>query len=54
MMPKEEIIAWLQRLPPGIMVGIDEGGLTLQTEDESAYLEVGGIPLEDEEDTDDS
>jgi hypothetical protein len=42
-----EIKEWLESLPPGALVGIEEGGLSLQQIGGEAYLEIGGIP-EDE------
>jgi hypothetical protein len=43
MMPKEEVIKWLQSLPAGSEVFIDEGGLTLRCDSNpEAHLEVGG------------
>ncbi len=46
MTDKEEIERWLATLPEGTGVGIDDGGLTLVTED-GAYLEVGGVDSKD-------
>ena len=43
-MPAEDIIDWLDSLPKRTRVGIGDGGLTLITEDGSAYLEIGGHP----------
>lgn len=42
MIDKEELERWLSTLPPGTGVSVDDGGLTLVTED-GAWLEVGGI-----------
>ena len=42
MMTKEEIMKWLEKLPAHAYVGIDEGGLCLETEG-GPYLEVGGL-----------
>jgi hypothetical protein len=43
-MPKQEIIDWLNSLPDGAEVGVDEGGLCLRVEtDEVPYLEIGGL-----------
>lgn len=41
-MPKEEIIAWLNTLPDGSLIAIDDGGLTLVVPGSDAYLEIGG------------
>jgi hypothetical protein len=54
MMTKEDIEEWLATLPARTMVGIDDGGLALEALDEDnapygPYLEVGGIPLDDED-----
>jgi hypothetical protein len=50
-MTVREIRAWLDSLAPEARVGVDEGGLILavvgNVDDE--YLEVGGIPEEDEQ-----
>lgn len=48
MMQVAEIKAWLDTLGDAEYVGVDEGGLTLQTPDGSAWLEIGGIVEEDE------
>jgi len=54
MMGKEQIIEWLNTLPEAACVGVDDGGLCLRTDaDPEAYLEIGGMPAEDEEDGDD-
>jgi hypothetical protein len=46
-----EIIVWLESLDDDTLIGIDDGGLQLQEATNSEnYLEVGGIPDEDEED----
>lgn len=50
MMQVEEIREWLDALPAGTWVGVDEGGLILTTRDGRAWLEIGGLPVEDEED----
>ena len=64
MIDKQELIRWLNTLPEDADVAIDEGGLTLVEvefipnhnpdyqgpyEETGAYLEVGGIPLGDED-----
>jgi hypothetical protein len=55
MMAKQEIGAWLDTLPAGALVGVDDGGLCLRVDcDPEAYLEIGGMPVEDEEDGDDT
>lgn len=43
MMTREEIQRWLDTLPAGTLVGVDEGGLSLVAIGEDAYLEVGGV-----------
>lgn len=49
-----EIIRWLKTLDPAQPVGIDEGGTALVIDDDDPwdgpYLEVGGLPLDEEED----
>jgi len=42
---KEKLIEWLQTLPSGTMVGVDDGGLRLQGVGDlaGAYYEIGGI-----------
>ena len=53
MMHKNEIIAWLQALPDDTLVGVDEDGHTLCTEDFNHFLILGGTPeYEDDEDFD--
>ena len=44
MMSASAISRWLETLGPDTQVGVDESGLTLTTEDKSAYLEIGGLP----------
>jgi hypothetical protein len=45
-----ELKRWLNTLPKGDSVAVDEGGLTLVSEKcPDAYLEVGGVPEEDEQ-----
>ena len=46
-MKKEELQAWLESLPNGCEIGVDDGGLTLQVVDHDAYCEVGGLPEEE-------
>ncbi len=50
-MDKLDVIAWLVSLPDGVQIGIDDGGLTLQTfgdyKGPTFYLEIGGIPEDD-------
>jgi hypothetical protein len=47
MMAKREIQAWLDTLPADALIGIDDGGLALETT--TGYLEVGGYSEEDEQ-----
>lgn len=49
MMPVSEIKTWLDTLPPGASVGVDEGGLAITTPDGENYLEIGGIPEDEPE-----
>lgn len=49
MMKVSELKKWLQSLPDDAVVGIDEGGLSLETEDGENWLEIGGL-VEDDED----
>ncbi len=47
-MYKHDIIRWLQTLPDDSHVGTDEGGNELVCEeDQSLYLEIGGLPEDD-------
>ncbi len=48
MMAARELQDWLGTLNDGDMVGIDDGGLTIVVAGSDAYLEVGGIPEEEE------
>lgn len=55
MMRKKEIERWLSTLPDNADVAVDEGGLNLvevkgDGEVGEAYLEVGGVPLDDDGD----
>lgn len=51
MIAVRELKSWLGVLADDAMVGIDEGGLTLQTPDGAATLEIGGLPEEEERPT---
>ena len=51
-MDVNELIRWLRTLPDNADVAIDEGGLTLVEVGGDAYMEVGGIPRDDDEDDD--
>ncbi|MFC5862068.1 hypothetical protein ACFPT7_07170 [Acidicapsa dinghuensis] len=44
-----ELRRWIESLPEASEVAIDEGGLTLIEIGGDAYLEVGGVPLENED-----
>ena len=47
-MTVKDVVAWLSTLDPEDEVGVDEGGLTLQSVDQpEAYLEIGGLPEEE-------
>lgn len=50
-MPKDDIVAWLNTLPEGAMVGVDDGGLALRSFGDyrgpTFYLEIGGVPEDD-------
>ena len=51
MMMKCDLMAWLASIPDHDLIGIDDGGLMLvHYEDQDNYLELGGIPEEDEDD----
>ncbi len=53
-MDVKEIKDWLDTLDPDDGVGVDEGGLCLVVEGEpDCYLEIGGIPLPEDESEDD-
>ena len=40
-----EVLDWLQSLDPAQEIAIDDGGLMLRTLDGAAYIEVGGVPV---------
>jgi hypothetical protein len=44
MISKNELAQWLATLPEDEWVGIEDGGLTLQTASGDQYIEVGGTP----------
>lgn len=48
-MQAREIEEWIKTLDPDDQVGVDEGGLTLVVEGSDACLEIGGMPLESED-----
>lgn len=48
-MSARDLKDWILTIHDDTAVGIDDGGLTLTTEDGSAYLEIGGISVEGEE-----
>ena len=49
-MRTNEVRKWLESLGPDDLIAIDEGGLTLVVigSEEEAYLEIGGVPLDDD------
>jgi hypothetical protein len=50
-MPVRKIREWLDSLRDDQEVGVDEGGLCLEVVDApEEYLEVGGLPEDEEED----
>jgi hypothetical protein len=50
MLSTRELIRWLRTLPDDSRVYIDEGGLILKClEDQEAYMELGGEPMDTEE-----
>jgi hypothetical protein len=54
MMTVQEVKDWLNTLPPNHRVAVDDGGLTLIClEDVHPYLELGGMPLEEDMDAED-
>jgi hypothetical protein len=48
MLPVHEVKRWLETLEADGYVAIDDGGLTLVQIDGEAWLEVGGIPDDEE------
>jgi len=49
-MKRSAIQKWISTLPGDPEIGVDEGGLCLRVVgDPDPYLEIGGIPVEDEE-----
>jgi hypothetical protein len=48
MIDRDELRSWLDTLPPGSQVAVDDGGLTLELvgSDGEVYIEVGGLPVE--------
>ena len=49
---KEEMREWLERVPDGSLVGVDDGGLALVVVGaEDNYFEIGGVPLEEGEES---
>ena len=49
-MSVKEIKEWLNTLNENDAVGVDDGGLCLQSfNDPDAYLEIGGMPDEEDE-----
>jgi hypothetical protein len=41
----KELREWLDAIPQDALIGVDDGGLTLQVADDAnAYIEVGGLP----------
>jgi hypothetical protein len=47
MITVEILKEWLDALPNDTWIGIDDGGLAIQTEDGQAYIEVGGLEADD-------
>lgn len=50
-MEAKEIKEWLATVADDKMIAIDEGGLTLMVKGERSYIEVGGIPLDEDQET---
>lgn len=55
MIAKKELVEFIDSLPDDSNVAVDDGGLTLveidrNGEETGACIEVGGIPLDDDED----
>ena len=48
-MPAHEVASWIKTLKKDDMIGIDEGGLVLCVAGSVAYLEIGGMPREDDD-----
>ena len=44
MMTVRDVRTWLSTLADDDEIGVDDGGLCLETRDGAAYLEVGGLP----------
>ena len=50
MMQVGEVRKWLEDFKDDEFIAIDDGGLALVSLDAKQYCEVGGIPLEEDED----
>jgi len=55
--PVSDIIGWLQgvaRIKPDALIGVNDDGLALEVVgNPGVYYEIGGIPLDDEEEDED-
>jgi len=49
MIGREELLIWMLDLPYGAGISVDDGGLTLVSDEGDACIDVGGTPREDEE-----
>jgi hypothetical protein len=49
MMNMKDVRDWLNTLPEDAVIGIDEGGLSLQMLGGEEYLELGGLPEDENE-----
>jgi len=46
MVSKQELMEWLASLPADEWIGVDDGGLIIQTASGEQWFEIGGIPAE--------
>jgi len=47
MIGREELLIWLLNAPYGAGISVDDGGLTLVSDDCDTCIEVGGVPTEE-------
>jgi hypothetical protein len=44
---KAEVLQWMNSLPDGVRIAVDDGGLTLVVIGSDDYIEIGGVPDEE-------
>ena len=46
---RNDLLQWIMKQPEEAVIGIDEGGMALESTFNGAYFEIGGMPVEEDE-----